>query len=105
LEALDGRFARAEVVASQLKKTTAGLNTGFRYIAVRFTWFAIATVLETKLVDNSAGECRSKRTGKCCCARHAVARVFFSAQRPAVFIVIAREILLIETNGQVVGVI
>ena len=46
LRALDRRFARAEIVSTELQKPAAGLNSRFSDVAVRLARFAVAPKLK-----------------------------------------------------------
>ncbi len=51
LRAFDRRFARAEIVSAELKKTAAGLNARFGDVAVRLARFAVTSILKTEVVN------------------------------------------------------
>src|SRR6185369_4619246 len=56
LRALNGRLARAEVVAAQLEKAAASLNACFGDVAVRFAGFAVAAELKAKVINQFGRE-------------------------------------------------
>ncbi len=56
LPTLDRGFSRTKIVASNLKETITGLNSGFGDVAVRLAWFLIPPELETKLINCGVGQ-------------------------------------------------
>src|SRR5205823_13760867 len=96
LHALDGRLARAEVVAADVEIAAARVDDRFGRVAVGLPRLFVARELEARLVDDVLRQGRSERAAEGVALHEAVARMFFRRERAVILVVDAGEALMVE---------